>query len=193
MQRRFAAAIGPRLGQPGYRPQIVNDAIAHWINQDCWRSPSLPLQDYRSLRTFGGPSYRKPHTKNEEARFTSAAWFAQHRCGGDTMLHHRTLAPVILRDWSEQQVLFETALSAIATVREVHTEYGPNSTGPTVGSFDFIRPHPAPSDYLATAVEPAPWPERTQLRPESQPRPWSVSERPYFTPGPRRRRKFRFR
>ncbi|MEV3966505.1 hypothetical protein AB0M34_37555, partial [Nocardia sp. NPDC050193] len=98
------------------------------------------------------------------------------------MLHHRALAPVIFRDWSEQQVLLESALSALATVREVRTEHGPNSTGTTVGSFDFIRPHPTPSDYLATAVEPAPGLERTQPRPESQPRPWSVSERSYFTP-----------
>ena len=34
-QRRFATAIGRRLGQPDYRPGIVNDPIAHWIDQDC--------------------------------------------------------------------------------------------------------------------------------------------------------------
>jgi hypothetical protein len=29
MQRRFAAEIGRRLGQPDYQPQITGDAIAH--------------------------------------------------------------------------------------------------------------------------------------------------------------------
>ncbi|MGO4617176.1 hypothetical protein AB4305_22295 [Nocardia sp. 2YAB30] len=28
---------------------------------DCWRPPGLPIHDYRSLRTFGDPSFRKPH------------------------------------------------------------------------------------------------------------------------------------
>jgi hypothetical protein len=87
-----------RLGQPDYRPGIVNDPIAHWIDQDCWRPPSLPSNDYRSLRTFAGHNFRKPHKNSDETRFTSAHWFALHRRGGDTMLHHRTLAPVILRD-----------------------------------------------------------------------------------------------
>ncbi|MFI6366796.1 hypothetical protein ACIBG0_29060 [Nocardia sp. NPDC050630] len=52
----------------------------------------------------------------ERARFAGAAWFAQHRCGGDAMLHHRSLAPVILRDWAQPNILFESAISATATV-----------------------------------------------------------------------------
>lgn len=139
MQQRFVAEIGRRLGQPGYRPQVVLDPIAHWIDQDCWQPPSLPLHDYRSQRTFGGPSYRKSDQRNEEARFTSAAWFAQHRCGGDVMLHHRSLAPVILRDWAQPNVLFESAISATATVHDVGIDRGTRATG-LVRSF---RLHPA--------------------------------------------------
>lgn len=190
-QRRFSAEIGCRLGQPEYRPQVVHDAIAHWIDQDCWRPPSLPIHDYRNHRTFGGPSYRKPNQRNDHARLTSAAWFAHHRCGGDAMLHHRSLAPVILRDWSKPNVLFESALSATATVSEPRAGHGTCASGRAVGSFDFIRPDSALTDYLETAVEPAPWPQRTEPRTDSTPRPWSVSERPYFVPASRRRRQFR--
>ena len=93
-QRRFATEIGRRLGQPDYRPGIINDPIAHWIDQDCWRPPSLPSNDYRSLRTFGGRQLPQAALRTAtETRFTSAHWFGVHRRGGDAMLHHRTLAP----------------------------------------------------------------------------------------------------
>jgi hypothetical protein len=191
MQRRFAAEIGARLGDPGYRPRVVHDAIAHWMDQDCWRPPSLPLNDYRSQRTFGGPHHRKPDQRTDKARVISAAWFAQHRRGGNAMLHHRSLAPVIQRDWSPPNVLFESALSATASVSDRGAESDTDTSRRSDGSLDFIRPGHAPSHYLDTAVEPTHWPERTQLRQKARLRPWSQSERPYFRPGPRRRRKLR--
>ncbi|WP_063047730.1 hypothetical protein [Nocardia pseudovaccinii] len=190
MQRRFAAEIGRRLGRPDYQPQITGDAIAHWIDQDCWRPPSRPLHDYRTQRTFGGPSYRKPQPRNEDARFTSAAWFAQHRCGGDAMLHHRSLAPVITREWAEQNTLFESAVKDTATVPITPAQSATRENQSTAGRFAFIRPEPAPTDYLAEATEPAPWPA-AQPRQDPKPRPWSVSEKPYFTPSPRRLRRRR--
>jgi hypothetical protein len=177
-QRRFATAIGRRLGQPDYRPGIVNDPIAHWIDQDCWRPPSLPSNDYRSLRTFGGHSFRKPHKNIDETRFTSAHWFALHRRGGDTMLHHRTLAPVILRDWSAPLTLFESAIDATANVSRGTWSKLDHRHGTMPSTC--IRPAPAPSDYLDTATEPAAWPQRAQPRSNFNPRPWSPSERPYF-------------
>ena len=178
VQRRFATAIGRRLGQPDYRPGIVNDPIAHWIDQDCWRPPSLPSNDYRSLRTFGGRSFRKPHKNSDETRFTSAHWFAVHRRGGDTMLHHRTLAPVILRDWSAPLTLFESAIEATANVSRGTWSKLDHRHGTMPSTF--MRPGPAPSDYLDTATEPAAWPQRAQPRSNFNPRPWSPSERPFF-------------
>lgn len=191
MQHRFATEIGRRLGDPGYRPRVVHDAIAHWMDQDCWRPPSLPLHDYRSQRTFGGPNHPKPDQRNDKTRVISAAWFAQHRRGGHTMLHHRSLTPVIARDWSPPNVLFESALAATATVSEPDAEYGSDVSGHTSGSFDFIRLGHAPTHYLDTAVEPTHWPQPTQPRQKAKLRPWSESERPYFTSSPRRRRQFR--
>lgn len=98
-----------------------------------------------------------------------------------------------MTNWTQPNVLAESALSATATVTGACGERGADASGRVVRSFDFIRPGPAPTDYLDTAVEPAPWPERTEPRQQSIPRPWSVSERPYFTPSPRRRRQFRLR
>jgi hypothetical protein len=193
MQHRFATEIGARLGDPGYRPRVVHDAIAHWMDQDCWRPPSLPIHDYRNQRTFGGPHHPKPDQRNDKTRVISAAWFAQHRRGGHAMLHHRSLAPVTQRDWSPPNVLFESALTATATVSQPGTEHGTDPSGHTIKSLDFIRPHPAPTHYLDTAVEPAHWPQRTQPRQAAKLRPWSESERPYFTTRPRRRRQFRRR
>ena len=41
-QRRFAAEIGRRLGNPEYQPRVTQDPVARWIDQDCWQPPSLP-------------------------------------------------------------------------------------------------------------------------------------------------------
>ncbi|UAK36158.1 MULTISPECIES: hypothetical protein [Nocardia] len=192
MQQRFTTEIGRRLGRPDYQPKIARDAIAHWIDQDCWRPPSRPIHDYRSQRTYGGPSYRKPQARNEDAQLTSAAWFAQHRCGGDAMLHHRSLAPVITRQWAEPNTLFETAIRATATVSLTRQEHTARETQPITARLAYHRPQPAPQDYLTDATEPAPWPP-PQPRQDPPPRPWSASERPYFTPRPRQLRKFRNR
>ncbi|MEU3624864.1 hypothetical protein BS329_18105 [Amycolatopsis coloradensis] len=47
-QTLFAAEIGRRLGDPDYRPLAVQDPIAHWMEQDCWRPPSPPNTTYRA-------------------------------------------------------------------------------------------------------------------------------------------------
>lgn len=156
MQRRLCGEIGRRLGQPDYQPHVVDDAIAHWIDQDCRRPPGQPIHDYRTQRTYSGPSYRKPRPRNEDARFTSAAWFALHRCGGDAMLHHRSLAPVITREWAEQNTLFESTIKATATVPVTRTQYAGHGNRSRAQRPAFRRPEPAPSGYLANITEPAP-------------------------------------
>ncbi|WP_232534137.1 hypothetical protein [Plantactinospora sp. KBS50] len=59
-QRRFAAEICRRLGQPDYRPKVSKDSIAHWIDDDCWRPPTLPPTTYRTLPGFGNPTISNP-------------------------------------------------------------------------------------------------------------------------------------
>lgn len=84
--------------------------------------PRLPQPAY--LRR---PEFPQAAQNSDETRFTSADWFPLHRCGGDAMLHHHTLSPVILRAWSEPKVLFESAPAATA---EAVSKSEPN-TAPT--------------------------------------------------------------
>ncbi|HET6285838.1 MAG TPA: hypothetical protein VFG15_03675 [Amycolatopsis sp.] len=166
-QAAFAAAIGARLGLRDYRPSAAKDPIAHWIEDDCWRPPSLPHRTFRGLRTFGGPTGARKADKNAEGtRQTSARWFTRHHRGGDAMLHHRTLTPVILRDWSIKMELFTGALvlttnTSTASQREqgIQPPRGVHGASQLTVTH-WSRPQPRPSRYLALAIEPVPWPDR---------------------------------
>ncbi|MEU4806591.1 hypothetical protein [Actinosynnema sp. NPDC023587] len=93
-QRRFTAEIAHVLGLVDYRPARSGDAIAFWIDRCCWQPPVLPHNTYRRERTFSGKTYRKPVATAEQARRHNAVTFAEHRRGGSTILHHRTLTPL---------------------------------------------------------------------------------------------------
>ena len=55
-QQQFTAAIGQRLGRPGYQPGGTNDAIAHWMKYDSWRPPSRPHTTFPQTRRYrSGP------------------------------------------------------------------------------------------------------------------------------------------
>jgi hypothetical protein len=188
-QRRFVAEIGRRLGLRDYYPTIVNDSIAHWMEQNCWRPPSLPNTSYRKLKTFGGRTVRKPATDSEEKRRLAAYWFVQkHRRGGDAMLHHRTLNPVIIRDWSTKMEVFTAALAL--TTKTSTKWHKPRTTKEAIAlaANKWVRPRPAPSSYLDTATEPVDWPQRTGPRPPTGARPTLPGEQPkrYFPPNPLR-------
>lgn len=184
-QRAFAADIGRRLGLRDYRPVMSQDPIAHWIEQDCWQPPSLPNNDYRSLKTFGGRTFRKPDPRSEDTRLTSAHWFAAHRRGGDAMLHHHSLNPVLIRDWSRKMELFAGALDVCASVS---FEARRSVNGAELHTTEYVRPTPVTSLFLDTAVEPVPWPQRTEPRPPTGARPWLPHEKPkpFYGRGPLR-------
>uniref|UniRef100_UPI003F497F35 hypothetical protein n=1 Tax=Amycolatopsis sp. CA-096443 TaxID=3239919 RepID=UPI003F497F35 len=166
-QATFAAAIGARLGLRDYRPSVTKDAIAHWIEDDCWRPPSLPNNTFRSLKTFGGPAgFRKPDKNADAKRRTSALWFTRHHRGGDAMLHHRSLNPVVLRDWSVKMEMFTSAIALTAnTSVESRKAIGIERTRTPkevaqLAVTHWFRPQPQPSRFLALAIEPIPWAER---------------------------------
>lgn len=192
-QRRFAAEIGIRLGHSGYRPKVSGDGIAHWIDQDCWRPPSLPTHTYNGTRAFGARTPKQIKQGDTERHDRSARWFSWTRAGGKTMLFHRHLAPVLVRDWSPRMDLFLGSIHASASTsqttdvlpqpaRDDHTD----DTGPVIP--DYVRRGPAPSDHLDTAVEPGTWPTPTQPRPTRTDRPIQPGEYPHKIPrhAPRR-------
>ncbi len=101
------------------------------------------------------------------------------------MLHHRTLKPVILQDWSEHRELFESSLSATKTVSQPRSERsGMCASEPIPHWLNYIRLHRETGDYLDNATEPVPWPQRNEPRRDLNPRPWSVRERRHFQPAP---------
>jgi len=96
------------------------------------------------------------------------------------MLFHRTLAPVVIRDWSPHLELFVGAVEATASSGwatpdvELLTPTTPSTYLPQIA--DYIRRDPAPSDYLRTATTPLPW-DQPENRPTRLSRPLSRSER----------------
>jgi len=49
-QQQFSAAIGQRLGRPGYQPAGTSDPIAHWMKYDSWQPPSRPHTTFPQTR-----------------------------------------------------------------------------------------------------------------------------------------------
>lgn len=177
-QREFAAEIGRRLGLRDYRPRRLKDPIAHWIQDDCWRRPSLPVGNYRTAITFGGSSFRKPDKRHEQSRTTGSFWFGKNRHAGTVMLHHRSMAPVIFRDWGPKPEIFEGMLS-VSTRTTVSPQERKGFTDPiSLARSEFVRPMPAASEFLDNAVEPIGWAPGSQRPVVRSSRPWLPGEKP---------------
>jgi len=142
-QRYFAAEVARRLREPGYRPRVSKDPIAHWIADDSWRPPSPARTTYREQRGFGGQNMPKPHQHSIDRHRRSARWFARNRLGGRGILYHRHVSSVLTREWSRRMDLFTDTVAASAEASPSDTA---NAGGPEVA--DFIRPTAAQSDYL---------------------------------------------
>jgi hypothetical protein len=101
-QQQFIAAIGQRLGRPGYQPGGTSDAIAHWMKYDSWQPPSRPHSTFPQTRRYGhGPD--RPATTSRQSlqrHERSTLWFQLYRRGGRVILHHGHIRPVLIRDWS---------------------------------------------------------------------------------------------
>jgi hypothetical protein len=171
-QRRFAAEIGRRLGQPDYQPKITQDPIAHWIDDDCWRPPSLPPTTYRTRPGFGNPTITKPNQHSLDRHHRSAHWFARNRRGGRVILYHRHVGSVLARDWSRKMEQFVGTVEASAETSTVCDVYSRDANAPDTTpepSTDYIRPTAVKSDYLDNAATPAAWPRSKATSSEASP------------------------
>jgi hypothetical protein len=160
-----AAEVAERLNLRDYRPTVLKDPISHWIEADCWNPPSLPNHTFNSLKTFCGPvGFRKSANNADSKRGTSALWFSRHRRGGDAMLHHRTLNPVVIRDWSTKMETFTSALALTAdTSTASHKSLNldrPRSPAEftAYSRTHWFRPQPRPSDCSTTRPSRSPGP-----------------------------------
>lgn len=110
---RFAAAIGDRLADPYYRPRDNGDAIAHWIEEDCWRASSPPPTTFAAAPGHRKPSQLARAQLGGHARLrhdNAVMWFARKRRPGNVILHHRTVNPVLIREWSTPMEAFAGAI-----------------------------------------------------------------------------------
>jgi hypothetical protein len=110
--RLFCAAIGHRIGVPDYQPQEDLDPIGHWIAEDCWHDPSPPRTTFAAAPGHRRPSHlTKATTKAARDRHDKAVlWFARKRSPGTVILHHRTVHPVLIREWSIPMEQFAGAI-----------------------------------------------------------------------------------
>jgi hypothetical protein len=94
---RDGGSDGPDASRPCH-----GDAIAHWdrIRQLARAQPPahhIPA-DPRVRRAAAGP-YQHAKLQRQER---SALWFGLNRDGGNVILHHRHIRPVLIRDWQDR-------------------------------------------------------------------------------------------
>ena len=101
-QQQFTAAIGQRLGRPGYQPSGTDDPIAHWMKYDSWQPPSRPAHHIPADPPIRAQPDRPVTTSRQslQRHARSTLWFQLYRRGGRVILHHSHIRPVLIRDWS---------------------------------------------------------------------------------------------
>ncbi|RFU36667.1 hypothetical protein DZF91_36915 [Actinomadura logoneensis] len=108
----FLTQVRHRLRDPDYQPSPEADAVAHWIEQDCWRPPCPPPTTFAAA-----PGHRKPSQLNTPISSASLkrhdnalVWFTRKRQCGNLILHHRTIHPVLIREWSIEMEQYAGAI-----------------------------------------------------------------------------------
>lgn len=114
-QHRFVREVGRRLGRAEYRPPENGDAMAHWMKYDSWRPPSRPYASFPDTRLYGSAGSLKTDPRALGRTQRGAVWFAVNRRGGGTVLRHRHIRPVLIRDWSRQMDGIAATVWASAT------------------------------------------------------------------------------
>ena len=99
-RQQFLAEIGRRLAGPAYRPGDHSDAVAHWMSWDAPRPPTPPARTYLDTSARRSNRVFTPGKANQARHERSSYWFARRPDGGNVILHHRHVRPVLIRPWS---------------------------------------------------------------------------------------------
>jgi hypothetical protein len=67
---------------------------------DSSQPPSRPHKTFSDTRQHGAIHPPKVSDNSRGRHGRSALWFARTRRGGGSILHHRHIRPVLIRDWS---------------------------------------------------------------------------------------------
>jgi hypothetical protein len=84
------------------------------MRYDSWQPPSRPHTTFPDTRAHRSPRIEQPATASLDRHDRSATFFALKRRGGNTILHHRHIRSVLVRDWSRatdgiQATIYESA------------------------------------------------------------------------------------
>lgn len=118
-QRMFLTEACHRLGRAV--PDLDNkraDAIRHWMIFDSHRPSSRPDKTFPETRECGATRPANPNSASRERTQREARWFAVKRCGGSSILHHRHLRPVLVREWAAQMAGMTATISASASLHD---------------------------------------------------------------------------
>ena len=99
-QQQFITEVGRRLGRLHDHLDGSDDPVAHWMMFDSSQPPSRPHKTFPDTRQDGSIHPPKVSDNSRGRHGRSALWFARTRRGGGSILHHRHIRPVLIRDWS---------------------------------------------------------------------------------------------
>ena len=114
-QRRHSSPRSGAASAPRYQPGDTGDPIAHWMN---WDALSTADQDRRGPTPTPEPAAPAPSSRpgkaNQARHERSSYWFARRPNGGNVILHHCHVRPVLSQLWSPTMERIEGAIWASA-------------------------------------------------------------------------------
>ncbi|WP_204903185.1 TniQ family protein [Mycobacterium kansasii] len=99
-RREFLAEAARRLGGAADEHDPGNQASIHWMLYDSHHPPSRPKKTLPDTRDHGAMRRPRPSPLSQQRTDRSADWFKLNRRGGNVILYHRHLTPVITREWA---------------------------------------------------------------------------------------------
>src|ERR1022692_2098519 len=116
---RSGGSSSPRSGGGSASPATSRPATATrsrtGSNTTAGSRPSRPRTTYPQTRDHGAPRPAAVSQQTLQRQERSALFFTVNRRGGNVILHHRHIQPVLIRDWSPQMDGITAAIWASQT------------------------------------------------------------------------------
>lgn len=90
---------------------------------DSAHPPSRPPRVFLDTRAYHGARAVYADAASQLRTLRSATWFGIHRPGGTTILHHRHIRPVLVRDWSPPMDGIGAAIWASRTTADLSSRW----------------------------------------------------------------------
>lgn len=125
----FLTEAARRLGGSADENDPGNQAIGHWMLYDSHQPPSRPVKTFPDTRDHGAMRRLQPSAVSQQRTSRSAGWFKLTRCGGNVILYHRHLKPVICREWAVPMDGITATIAASGSTIEFGSKTAGMSTG----------------------------------------------------------------